>query len=364
MSQVRDTEYYDILGVKPGATASEIKKSYYKLAKKYHPDKAEEKLKEEYTVKFQKIGEAYEVLSDENKRQEYDQFGKDGNNMGGMNKKDMSEFFNQFFGNGFNMNRKNEKKKAGPTRHTINITLKDLYVGRTVKLKIGKKVIFEGDNIVETSKLENTWNTCSQCHGNGLIMRVHQVAPGFVSQTQQQCNRCEGTGSVLKPGYRLGNHSDIIEVDISRGMNPNNHHVIPNGGNTYPGTIPGDIIITFNLKQNDDFTMHGFDLYVKKTILLSEALCGFSYVLEHLDGEKIKINSNNVIPSNTKKVVHHQGMFKPDGSRGSLIITFDVKFPKSINPDHIDKLKEILPVHQIDLNDTNDKEEFMTEIFL
>ena len=138
-----NSEYYEILGVTKNASKSEIKKKYYKLARKYHPDKAPEDKKEEHNKKFQTISNAYEVLSDEKKRSVYDQFGEEGLKMPGHQQNNQNDIFSQFFGGGnfgggnfsFNTRPDNSQNKSKPVLHNVNISLENVYKGKTIKLR-------------------------------------------------------------------------------------------------------------------------------------------------------------------------------------------------------------------------------------
>ncbi len=357
-SNSSDTEYYDILGVNKNSTKSEIKKSYYKLARKYHPDKAPSDKEEEYNKKFQEISNAYEVLSDDEKKNVYDKFGKEGMKMSGNQQRDPFDIFSQFFNNsGFsfgNMNStrssnnsfvKKQTKKSTPVLHQVNISLEDLYNGKNIKLKITKKTIFKKNSSdpIETSELENTWIMCKMCDGHGSKIEVREISPGFVTQRQIPCRTCLGTGNTLKDDYELNDHFQIVEVEVRRGMDLRHKHKINNAGNCYPGTIPGDIIIEFHLKPHPIFNLRGIHLVMNKTILLSEALCGFEFVIEYLDGSKIKIRSKNIIEPGMIKTVQKQGMYDKFGLKGNLMIQFNVEFPEKLLIHQKKNLKKYLP---------------------
>ncbi len=358
--QPPDTEYYDILGVKRDTSKSQIKKSYYKLAKKYHPDKAPEDKNEEYTKQFQKIGEAYEILSDDDKRKKYDQFGKDavtGNDNSGMNPFDIfSDLFGQggfggFGGSSSNNQRRNNsfmkkrEKKSAPVIHQVDIKLEDLFIGKTIKLKITKKTIFQKNSNVpcDIHKLNSTWSTCNVCSGNGIVLEVRQVAPGFVAQTQSPCRECLGTGDVLLEDYELREHPEIVNVEVKRGMNPRTEHIIEGGGNCYPGTHPGDIIIAFRVLEHNIFKLRGNNLVTIKRILLSEALCGLMFDIVQLDGTILHIKTKDIIKPGTIKTISDKGMYDKFGIRGNLTIHFEIEFPDTLLIHQKKQIKKYLP---------------------
>lgn len=376
-----NTEYYDTLGVSKDASNSKIKKAYYNLAREFHPDKAPEDKKEEYTQKFQKISEAYEVLGDDEKRKTYDQFGKDGLSEGGGPGVNPFDIFSQFFGNGgggfsfngtnfggsnfggssFNNHSQNNNfmkkrvKKSSPVVHQVNIKLEDLFKGKTIKLKITRKAIFEkGSNEPLKDNLDKTWVQCDNCRGNGVKMERKQVAPGFITQVQTGCDKCLGTGDILTPNYELKDYASVIEVEVRRGMDIRKEVVIEGAGNCYPGTLPGDIIIAFNVVPHNVFKLDGNDLRIKKKISLSEALCGTSFNIVHLDNKEITIKTTNIIKPGDIKRIKKQGMYDKFELRGDLIIEFEIEFPESLLIHQKKNLKKYLPKGNNNNNNNNE----------
>ena len=353
-----DNAYYDALGVARDANTSQIKKAYYKLAKKYHPDKAPTDKKDEYTQKFQTIGEAYEILSDEEKRKIYDQYGKEGLMEGGNQGMNPFDIFSNMFGGGFSFNtsgssngRTNDSfmrkqvKKSAPVVHQVGISLEDLFNGKSIKLKITKKTIYNSvsDTPYPTDQLESTWNECSHCDGQGVKMEVRQVAPGFVTQTSSPCRNCLGTGNLLKDGYILRDHQEIVKIDVKRGMDIRQQHNIAGAGNCYPGTLPGDIVIAFNLLPHSIYTLRGNNLLMTKNILLSEALCGVDFIVTKLDNSQLRIKSKDIITPGMIKIIEKVGMYDKFGLRGDLMIQFHIEFPESLLIHQKKNIKKYLP---------------------
>ena len=214
--------YYEVLGVSKNATSSEIKKAYHKLARQNHPDKFPEGEREEATKKFQKIGEAYEVLSDEEKRKIYDVSGEEGLKGGMPGNVDPFEMFASMFGGNFgfstNNNREVRIQKNKETVFYLKVSLKDVYTGRKKKLKVTKKAIVskETKEAVENN-LERTWSKCSSCQGQGAIMEMRQMG-NMITQTQKMCNSCSGKGFELLDEFKIEEVSQIIEVNIEKGV--------------------------------------------------------------------------------------------------------------------------------------------------
>ena len=347
-------EYYDILEVKVNATQSEIKKAYYKLAKKYHPDKATGDKKEEYTQKFQKIGEAYEVLSDPEKRKVYDMYGSEGlQGQGGPNINPFDIFNSMFSGfnqSGFNqsgfsqagLNRPSQQKKASPVVHQINITLFDLFNGKEIKLKIKRQVVKDNEDNVLTDNIQRSWETCSGCNGAGVVMQMQQLAPGFISQSQKTCNSCSGTGNVLKSGYKMAEVSEIITLTITPNSYWQHQKVLSGMGNCYPGTLPGDIIIVYHLIQHETLKINNNRLSLSLDVPLVDALTGFVYYLVHPDGKTYKIKSNNIIKPDTTILVDNLGLYDKFEDRDKLEIHFNVVFPDQLSLHQKKKLLKYL----------------------
>lgn len=336
-----DTEYYDILELNKNASANDIKKAYRKLAKKYHPDKTDENLKEEYTKKFQKISEAYEVLSDESKKKVYDQYGKNGLKNDGMNVNPFDIFSNMF---NFTTNKTKSIKKTSPILHQVNISLEDLYNGRTIKLKITKKGIFNkiSNTLCDVHTVHNSWGECQECNGCGVKTEIRNIRPGFMSQTQRPCSFCNGTGKILNNDYELREYQDIIKIEINSKINIKEEYIIKNAGDCRPGFLPGDIIIVFKLKPHDIFKLEKNNLIINKTITLVEALCGFNFVITYLNGEKININSTNIITPDKYITIDNLGIYDKNGNRGKLILYFKIIFPNTLTTQTKNKVSKYL----------------------
>jgi DnaJ family protein A protein 1 len=213
---VKETGYYDILGVKPTADASELKKAYRKLALKYHPDKNPAE-----GEKFTAISQAYEVLSDPKKRDLYDRGGEQAIKEGGM-EEDMHShmrFYDMFFG----MGGRNGPTKGKNVVHPLKVSLEDLYNGAVRKLALQKNVICpkcEG-----RGGKKGAVETCGNCRGSGMQTRIMQIGPGIVQQTQTMCHECQGQGERINPKDRCKNcngkkttrERKILEVHVDKG---------------------------------------------------------------------------------------------------------------------------------------------------
>ncbi|KAE8633843.1 hypothetical protein XENTR_v10002115 [Xenopus tropicalis] len=289
---VKETAYYDTLGVKPNATPDEIKKAYRKLALKYHPDKNPKE-----GEKFKLISQAYEVLSDPKKRDLYDQGGeqaiKEGG-MGGGNFSSPMDIFDMFFGGGGRMNR---EKRGKNVVHQLAVSLNDLYNGTSRKLALQKNVI--------CSKCEGyggkkgAVEKCTTCKGRGVQVRVQQIGPGMVQQIQSMCSDCHGEGERINQkdrckqcsGKKVVREKKILEVHINKGMKDGQKIMFSGEGDQEPGLEPGDVVIVLDQKEHDVYQRQQNDLIMKMNITLVEALCGFKKPIETMDGRILQVTS-------------------------------------------------------------------------
>lgn len=351
---VKETRFYDVLGVKPQATTEEIKKAYKKLALKYHPDKNPDE-----GHKFKEIVSAYEVLSDPEKRKTYDRFGEQAIKEGGSNgggfgaPHDMFDMFFRgagFFGGGGG-SRGEHARQANNVVHQLAVSLEELYKGSTRKLALQKNVVCVKCEGKGGKKVE----TCPNCKGVGVQIQVQQLGPNIVQHVQSACPECRGQGERISPkdrckhcnGKKTIPERKIIEVHIDKGMQDSQKIVFSGEGDQDPGVEPGDMIIVLDEKEHEIFKRSGNNLIMRMHLELVEALCGFQKVIKTLDDRDLVITSlpGEVIKSGDVKFVQNEGMpqYKNPFEKGRLIIQFLVNFPTSIDPAIIPQLEQSLP---------------------
>ncbi|XP_019935083.1 dnaJ homolog subfamily A member 4 [Paralichthys olivaceus] len=358
---VHETGFYDVLGVSPKASADEIKKSYRKLALKYHPDKNPSE-----GERFKHISQAYEVLSDPKKRDLYDRGGEQAIKEGGMGGgTSPMDIFDMFFGGGGRMQR---ERKGKNVVHQLSVTLEELYLGSTRKLGLQKNVICEKCDGYGGKK--GTLEKCSNCKGRGVQIKVQQIGPGMIQQIQSMCSDCQGQGEKFNSkdrckncnGQKVERKKKILEVHIDKGMKDGQRMTFQGEGDQEPGLEPGDVIIVLDQKEHSVFQRQEEDLTMKMTIKLVEALCGFKNTIQTLDNRTLVISSEpgDVIKHNDIKCVPNEGMpiYKDPFERGKLIIQFQVEFPeKDWLPKHLMfQLERLLPPRE-DVMLTDDVEE-------
>jgi DnaJ family protein A protein 2 len=205
--KVVDTQQlYDVLGVAKEATEADIKKAFRKLTLIHHPDKGGDE------AKFKEINAAYEVLSNAEKRQLYDKYGLEGVKNGGGMGGNMDDIFN-IFGMGGQRGGRKERKKVRPTEREIQVTLEDIYNGKTVKLDNDRTILCADCN----GKGGDDVHSCNDCGGRGAMMKTVQIGPGMYQQSQVVCSKCKGTGEVRPPDPDLRPQKAVQEMQRKEG---------------------------------------------------------------------------------------------------------------------------------------------------
>ena len=377
-SKLAKEDYYQMLGVNRGATADEIKKAYRTLAMKYHPDRNPDPVTQE---KFKSITEAYTVLSDENKRRTYDQFGEEGVNSGfggagGMGGMSAEEIFAQMFGGGFpggaggfgespfgdafgmgGMGGQMEKRTPD-IEHVINVTLEDVFAGKTAFVDFTKQVNC-GTCRGSGAKPPHKPAKCSACRGTGTRVVTRQMG-GMIQQSVGECPACHGQGETIAAGHKCtdchGNKvvpkSTRLTVNVPKGVRSGETIVFPGEANQHPGATTGDVRVHIEVKPHPLFKrLKNDDLLIEQTISVGQAFSGFEFTIQTLDRRLLVVRetfgkpNSKIIKPNAIKMIPNEGLpSRSSGRRGNLYVRFKVDFPDAplINPDAVASLsKEI-----------------------
>ena len=363
MSEKRD--YYEVLEVPKTATADEIKKAYRKQAIKYHPDKNPgDKEAEE---KFKEAAEAYEVLSDPQKRQRYDQFGHagmggaSGFSGGGMSMDDIfSHFgdifggsgFSSFFGGGFGGSRRGGPQtrvnKGSNLRVKVKLTLSEVANGVTKKIKVNKYVACDKCN--GTGAFDsNSYSNCSTCHGSGVVTRITNTILGQMQQSSV-CPNCGGDGRIITrrctscSGEGIVQKEDIVTLNIPAGVADGMQLSVSGKGNAARhGGINGDLLVVIQEEEHPELIRDGNDLIYSLFLSMPDAILGTTAEIPTVDGKvKIKIDPG----TQSGKILRLRGKGIPELNgygRGDLLVNIQVWTPQNVTRDEariIDKLKE------------------------
>lgn len=350
---VKETKFYDILGVKPNANDNDLKKAYRKMALQYHPDKNPSP---EAGEKFKEISLAYEVLSNPDKRKIYDAHGEQGIKEGGGGGHGYSspmDIFDMFFGGGFGGGRQRGPRRTKNIMHQLGVSLEDMYNGTTRKLALQKNVIC--DECEGVGGQTGAVQRCSTCRGTGMQVRIQQLGPGMMQQIQSMCTGCQGQGERIDPklrckkcsGKKVNRERKILEVQIDKGMEDGQKITFAGEGDQEPGLEPGDIIIVLDEKEHETFKRNGIDLITKIEINITEALCGFKRVVTTLDNRSLLVQTipGEVVKTGDLRCVYGEGMptYRNPFEKGKLIIQFSVLFPDTLAPEVCSKLEALLP---------------------
>lgn len=356
--------YYDILGVQKSATEDEIKKAYRKLAHKYHPDKGEGN-----DAKFKEVNEAYQVLSNHEKRSQYDQYGQtfdqaqrngqgfggggnpfgagfdfSGFGQGGGVEFDLGDIFGDIFGS--KKSRQARRERGIDLEMPLTITFEEAVFGVEKSITLEKKDACKtcgGNGAKPGTKVV----TCSVCHGQGQIRTQRQTIFGNVASSTT-CEKCDGSGQVPEDpcetckGAGMKRQEKTIEVKIPAGIDDGQRVRINGEGEVgYRGSKAGDLYLAVRVKPHKEFKRHGFNLYKDLPVSFTQAALGTKLKVETLDGAiELKISAGTQsgqvlrVPSKGVPVVN-------SAKRGDLYITVRVIIPNKLSKEETQLLKKL-----------------------
>ena len=335
-------DYYEILGISKGATAAEIKKAYRKKAVQYHPDKNPGDAKAEEM--FKKAAEAYEVLSDDNKKARYDQYGHaafDGaggfGGGGGMNMDDIFSQFGDIFGgafggggfSGFGGGGGQRRVKGSSLKIRVSLTLEEVANGVEKKIKVKRKVQASGV----------TYKTCSTCGGRGQVTKITNTILGRM-QTAATCSSCGGAGQLIdkRPhdadAQGMVVKEETVSVKIPGGVEDGMQLKVSGKGNDAPGNgVPGDLIVAIETLEHETLKREGDNLHYDLYVSISEAVLGTSKEIDAVTG-KVRIKLEPGIQSGKILRLRGKGINSINGyGAGDLLVHVNVWTPKTLNKE-------------------------------
>jgi len=343
-------DYYELLGVDKNATDKEIKKAYRKLAVKYHPDKNSDVGAED---KFKEIAEAYEILSDKEKRNKYDNFGhsmgsNDFGGFSGFNDSSFTDIFSQFFG-GFNpggQSSNTRQKKGKSVNINLTITLEEVFNGVNKKLKLKSDIIC--NHCDGTGSKDKKINKCHVCDGSGVETIISKTFFGH-TQTQRMCSQCNGSGNEIKNKCQSCSGSGVIQegkhfdINIPAGVDNNIQIKHANVINEIKDGVMGDLLITIFVEPHPSFQRSGNNLIYNHSMSFYDAALGTELELETLDKKKLKIKIPKGTQNNKNILIKGKGIPNVHNSKhvGDLIVNVKIYTPTNLTQEEEELLTHL-----------------------
>lgn len=371
-------DYYEVLGVSRSASEDEIKKAYRKLAVKYHPDKNPGD--HEAEDKFKEAAEAYEVLSNPQKRQQYDQFGHNapgggfgGGYGGGMNMDDIFSQFGDIFGDAFGGafgggGRGGRRQNRGSNlRVKVKLTLEEIATGVEKKIKLNKYV---GCNTCKGTGAEggSGFSTCNTCKGSGHVTRIQNTMFGRM-QTTGVCPECSGEGRIItnKCNTCFGNGiveaEEVVTFNIPAGVTDGMQLSMRGKGNAAArGGIPGDLIIVIEEVEHEQFKRLGKDIYYELFISFPDAVTGVKTEVPTLDG-KVRIPIDAGTQAGKLVRLRHKGLPDIEGyGKGDMLVSINVWTPQHLSKEEKEMIEKLRSSKNFEPNPTKKDRGFFEKI--
>lgn len=359
-------DYYEVLGIDKNASEDEIKKAYRKLAIKYHPDRNPDS--KEAEEKFKEAAEAYDVLHDPQKRQQYDQFGFNApgaggfggfGETGGFSMDDIFSMFGDVFGGhggfggfsgfGGEGSRQRPQYRGSDLRLKVKLSLQEIATGVTKKFKVKKDVTCthcHGSGAENGSKSE----ACPTCHGSGVVVKTVRTMLGMM-QTQTECPTCHGEGSVIKDkchqchGTGVVKGEEIVEIKIPAGVAEGMVVNVPGKGNAgQRNGISGNIQVYIEEEENDTFIRDGQDIVYNLLLDFPTAALGGEVEIPTLEGTRVRIKIDaGTQPGKTLRL-RGKGLPAVQGygsGKGDLVVHISVFVPKTLNREEKNMLESL-----------------------
>lgn len=329
-------DYYEVLGLKKGASDKEIKKSFRNLAKEHHPDKGGN------DETFKEINEAYEVLKDPDKKANYDKYGHQETNRGS---NDMHSRWSERFNQHFNQ----QNRPVGQNiRLSINITLEEAFTG------IDKSFNYKRFNTCNDCKGAggHDESACPHCNGSGMIREVFQTPVGMV-QNVYTCNHCSGSGRTYKTqcntckGQGVILTNDNVTINLPTGINDGDSMIINSKGHACKNGDSGSLIVVITILKHVNLLRIASDLRYIKQLTYPEAILGTRIEVPTIEGTVIKLDVPPYSDNETILRLKGKGMtIINNPERGDYLVQIEVKLPKEINSEEQELLEKLKEIHE------------------
>ena len=329
-------DYYETLGVKKDASVDEIKKAYRTLAKEWHPDKNQNN--KEAEEKFKEISEAYEHLSDADKKAKYDRFGHaSSGNQGFHGEHPFADFFR----------RQQAQDRVGQDMTLVlKLTMEEIYTGVKKRYKYKRNESCSGCSGHGGTGTKN----CTSCGGSGVITRVIQTPVGYIQQSMS-CNACEGVGTTYEvacktcSGSGLTEKEETIEIDVPHGVFNGMTFVMQGKGHAIRSGKSGDLHIKVMELPHKVFTRVNDDLKMNLKLTYSQLVLGDKVEIETVDGGKIRVNIPPLSDVGGNLKIQNKGLKPYEAeTRGDLIVNLTIKMPTTVSDSEkelLEKLKNL-----------------------
>lgn len=336
-------DYYTILGVDRNADDNTIKKAYRKLAIKYHPDKNPDN--KEAEEKFKEIAEAFDVLSNKDKRANYDRFGSANPRGGGPSMDDIFSHFGFNTGGGFGQRK---QRRGQDLMLNINVTLDEVFTGVIKKFKYRRNSKCEPcDGMGGTGR-----KTCGNCGGRGSIVRAFQTPMGIMQQ-MFDCDECDMTGFIVDNicnscrGMGIIGSEELVEIQIPKSINDGSTLDYIGMGHAIKNGTTGKLIIRITVKSHKDFVRNGNDLRYNLKLNYEQLVLGDKVEIGTIEKNNIRITIPKYSKIGDNLRITNKGLVIPNtDKRGDMIVILDINMPSNINEEEENLLKEIKNLHE------------------
>ena len=370
-------DYYEVLGVSSGASESEVKKAYRKLALKYHPDKNPDDPTAE--DKFKEAAEAYDVLSSSEKKQRYDQYGHAGMGGaagaggfgGGMNMDDIFSQFGDIFGGGFGGGggggrRSRRVNRGSNLRVKVKLTLEDVANGVQKKIKVNKYI--SCDPCSGSGAENGSYSNCGSCGGTGQVTRVQNTILGQM-QTASTCPSCGGEGRSIDSkcktcfGDGITRKDEVVTIDIPAGVEEGMQLSVSGKGNAGPrGGVPGDMLVVIEETPHEELVRDGQNLYYDLYINFADATLGTTVEIPTISSKaKIKI----IEGTQSGKILRLKGKGLPGINsyvNGDLLVNINVWTPQELNKEEKSALESFRDSENFKPSPTGKEKSFFNRV--